>query len=102
MTLRVPVDNGKYAIEQDDSGRLSVSRGGEPRWLDMPPGSKMLVSAAYELAVLRRLVSRALRMAESAQGNEALEEHWAEFGELVREMEGYMDFQPGLSDPGEI
>lgn len=94
-TLRVPVDGGKYVIKQDDSGRLSVSRGDLERWLDAPPGSKMLVSVAYELVVLRRLVAAILPIVEGREG-------FIQFGELVRELEGYMDFRPNLTDPGDI
>lgn len=91
-TLRVPVDGGKYVIKQDILGRLSVSRGDVEHWLDMPPGSKMLISVAYELAVLRRLVAAFLPMAEGSP----------QLGELIRELEGYIDFRPNLKDPGDI
>lgn len=53
--LEIKVDNGKYTIYQEESGHVWADRYDDEKWLDvtMTPGSKMILSMAYELEMLR-------------------------------------------------
>lgn len=102
--LKIPVDGGKYTIEQDDGGTLRLLRYDEP-WMTNPPASKMLVSVAYELGVLRRIVAEAVRLDELihvSDGSEHLQALTRRMHDLLAEMEGYTDFRRHLAEPGEI
>lgn len=51
--LRVDVEGGKYTVVMDWDGRLHALRGGKP-WMEIGPGSKMIIAMAGELETLRR------------------------------------------------
>lgn len=102
--LRVNIDGDKYTIEKTDEGQLRVLRYGEP-WINAPAGSNMLISAAYELGTLRRIVAEAVRLDELIyvpNGSELLKGLTRRLHGLLAEMESYTDYRRNLTNPGEI
>ncbi len=61
--MRVPVEGGKYAVVQLESGKLIIEREGAP-WIVEPPGSKMLIALACEVEELRTAKVDSLKSAE--------------------------------------
>lgn len=128
--MRVNVDGGKYTICSDDeTGRLWVERGDCKDWLENPPGTKMLLSAAYELACLRQIAKLALdvldrekpRQVSKTDGVNCVHGRFTErpceecekdsrtlhtlLNTLRRDsavLEGYTDFRRSLNDPLDI
>lgn len=124
--MRVNVDGGKYTICSDDAtGRLWVERGDCKDWMVNPAGSKMLLSAAYELACLRQIARDALALLDEVAPIEdktgmvnCIHGRFTErqreecerdantlhaFADLLRKkvasLEGYTDFKRSLNDP---
>ena len=118
--MRVNVDGGKYTIWSDDAtGRLWVERGDCADWLVNPPGTKMLLSAAYEMACLRQIVDRVTpHQASKTDGVNCVHGRFTErpceecekdartlhtfLNTLRRDsvvLEGYTDFRRSLNDP---
>lgn len=124
--MRVNVDGGKYTICSDDAtGRLWVERGDCVDWMVNPAGSKMLLSAAYELACLRQIARDALALLDEVASIEdktgmvncihgRFTERQCEecerdahtlhaFADLLRkkvaDLSGYTDFKRSLNDP---
>lgn len=126
--MRVNVDGGKYTICSDDAtGKVWIERGENKRdWLTPDPaGSKMLLSAAYELACLRQIARDALALLDEVAPIEdepgmfdcihgRFTERQCEecerdahtlhaFADLLRkkvaDLSGYTDFKRSLNDP---
>jgi hypothetical protein len=103
--MRVNVDGGKYTICSDDAtGRLWVERGDCKDWMVNPAGGKMLLSAAYELACLRQIVKRTLKIVDSISGPETacVMQGCLEIRDLAKSLEGYTDFKRNLNDPPDL
>ncbi len=100
--MRVNVDGGKYTICSDDAtGRLWVERGDCKDWMVNPAGSKMLLSAAYELACLRQIAKLALDLLEphNVVDLQSIARILGQIADKDRLLSGYTDFKRSLNDP---
>lgn len=56
--LRVELDGGKYTVVQDEQGRLTALRNGEP-WRDLV-GDNLVLALAQEVENLRKLLDNTI------------------------------------------
>lgn len=102
LRMSVPIEGGKYTITQDEAYKVSILRGDRP-WIDDPPGSKMLISIAYELACLRRIVGAAVKLDDAIKDPRVDPSALLDtLSEAIQTAQTFTDIRQNLDNPGEI